>query len=73
MTNRDKSRDVQTRQPDASSAPAAPRFWVEEALQPRQPVRLPERVQRHLQALRLREGDAITLFDGRGEIGRAHV
>lgn len=64
MANRDKSRDFQqARQPDA---PAAPRFWVEEPLQPGGLVRLPERVQRHLQALRLREGDAITLFDGRG-------
>ncbi|AXK39003.1 16S rRNA (uracil(1498)-N(3))-methyltransferase [Crenobacter cavernae] len=43
-----------------------PRFFVDAALVPGAPFELPEPVLRHVQVLRLKEGDALTLFDGRG-------
>ncbi|OFZ72328.1 MAG: 16S rRNA (uracil(1498)-N(3))-methyltransferase [Betaproteobacteria bacterium RBG_16_64_9] len=44
----------------------AHRFWVDFALSVGAEVELPERVMRHVAVLRLREGDELTLFDGRG-------
>lgn len=43
-----------------------PRFYLDSPLVAGQSLDLPESVLRHVQVLRLREGDAITLFDGRG-------
>lgn len=43
-----------------------PRFYLADALQPGQNISLPENVIRHLQVLRVREGEEITLFNGNG-------
>ena len=43
-----------------------PRFYVDLPLAAGSMLDLPESVLRHVQVLRLREGDALTLFDGRG-------
>ena len=43
-----------------------PRFYLADALQPGQNITLPENVIRHLQVLRVREGEEITLFNGNG-------
>lgn len=43
-----------------------PRFYIELPLVAGQSLDLPESVLRHVQVLRLREGDTVTLFDGRG-------
>jgi len=45
---------------------SAPRLWVEQALAPGATVDLPAQATRHVAALRLRDGDAVTLFDGSG-------
>jgi 16S rRNA (uracil1498-N3)-methyltransferase len=45
---------------------AAPRLHCETALTPGATVELPERAARHVAALRLRPGDAVTLFNGDG-------
>jgi 16S rRNA (uracil1498-N3)-methyltransferase len=49
---------------------SAPRFFIDPAtatLAPRVELPLPDAVSRHaVQVLRLRDGDAVTLFDGRG-------
>jgi 16S rRNA (uracil1498-N3)-methyltransferase len=42
------------------------RFWVDAPLSPGADIELPERAARHAAVLRLREGDSVTLFDGRG-------
>jgi 16S rRNA (uracil1498-N3)-methyltransferase len=42
------------------------RFFVDMPLVCAESLRLPSRVVHHMQVLRLREGDAITLFNGRG-------
>ncbi|KZE32453.1 16S rRNA (uracil(1498)-N(3))-methyltransferase [Crenobacter luteus] len=43
-----------------------PRFFVDAALEAGTSFELPEPVLRHVQVLRLKEGDALTLFNGRG-------
>lgn len=43
-----------------------PRFFVATPLAGLRSLSLPDHVVRHVQVLRLKEGDAITLFDGRG-------
>lgn len=43
-----------------------PRFYCPDPLSPGAKVTLPETVSRHIQVLRLKEGDAITLFNGAG-------
>lgn len=43
-----------------------PRFFVDQPLVPGTSFTLPDEVVRHVQVLRLREGDAITLFNGQG-------
>ena len=43
-----------------------PRFWIDTPLSPGADVELPEAAVRHVAALRLREGDAVVLFDGTG-------
>jgi 16S rRNA (uracil1498-N3)-methyltransferase len=45
---------------------AAPRLWSEQPLAAGATIKLPEAAIRHIAALRLHEGDAITLFDGEG-------
>ena len=45
---------------------AAPRFHVPMALSPGAEIELPERAARHVAVLRLRQGDAVTLFNGGG-------
>ena len=45
---------------------SAPRLWVDLALAPGATVNLSAQAARHVAALRLRDGDAVTLFDGRG-------
>jgi 16S rRNA (uracil1498-N3)-methyltransferase len=47
-------------------APAAPRFHCEATLAVGATVRLSERAARHVAALRMRVGDALTLFNGDG-------
>ncbi|MGH8847612.1 MAG: RNA methyltransferase PUA domain-containing protein, partial [Polaromonas sp.] len=42
------------------------RFYADLALLPGSAVSLPEQAARHVQVLRLQPGDAITLFNGRG-------
>ena len=44
----------------------APRFYCDASLPPGATVALPERAARHAAALRLREGDAVVLFNGDG-------
>ena len=44
----------------------APRFYCDASLPPGATVELPERAVRHAAALRLREGDALVLFNGDG-------
>ena len=44
----------------------APRIWVPSGLAAGAQLALPERAARHVAALRLEEGDPITLFDGTG-------
>ena len=44
-----------------------PRFWHDSPLSPGAEIALSESAQRHVAALRLRDGDAITLFDGSGD------
>lgn len=46
--------------------PEAPRLYCEEALSPGATVEFSERAVRHVAALRLRTGDAVTLFGGDG-------
>lgn len=48
------------------SSSAAPRFFTDGPLAPGAEVDLPERVVRHVAVLRLRIGDALTLFNGSG-------
>ncbi|SCK12294.1 16S rRNA (uracil(1498)-N(3))-methyltransferase [Vogesella sp. LIG4] len=43
-----------------------PRFFIDAVLTTAEQYALPDSVVRHIQVLRLREGDAITLFNGRG-------
>jgi 16S rRNA (uracil1498-N3)-methyltransferase len=43
-----------------------PRFFVDIALVCGERLRLPDTIVRHLQVLRMREGDALTLFNGLG-------
>ena len=43
-----------------------PRFYVELPLPAGESIALPDHIVRHVQVLRLREGDALTLFDGSG-------
>ena len=43
------------------------RFYADIALVPGQSVTLPDQAARHVQVLRLQPGDAITLFNGRGD------
>src|SRR4051812_13472223 len=43
-----------------------PRFWVEESLSPGAILELSAEAARHVAALRLREGDLLALFNGRG-------
>jgi 16S rRNA (uracil1498-N3)-methyltransferase len=51
-----------------TSAPrAAPRLYCENALSSGADIKLSERAARHVQALRLQVGDALTLFDGSGD------
>jgi len=45
---------------------AAPRFFVAAELAPGAEIRLPDRAAHHLTVLRLRRGDGVTLFNGRG-------
>ena len=45
---------------------AAPRFFIDRPFAPGAEIELPERVVRHVAVLRLRMGDAITLFNGSG-------
>ncbi len=54
-----------------ASAHRAPRFFVPEMLTPGTEIRLPERAARHIAVLRLRDGAAITLFNGEGGECRA--
>lgn len=48
-----------------------PRFYVPQAFAAGETVMLPENVCRHVQVLRLRAGDEVELFDGRGVCARA--
>lgn len=59
--------------PDASPPPplVGPRLYCESGLAPGATIELPERAARHVAALRLREGDALTLFAGDGFEWRA--
>ena len=50
----------------SSPASEAPRLWVDYPLAAGAAVRLPPAAARHVAALRLREGDAVRLFDGSG-------
>lgn len=43
-----------------------PRFYCPDPLSPGARITLPETVSRHIQVVRLREGDTVTLFDGSG-------
>jgi 16S rRNA (uracil1498-N3)-methyltransferase len=43
------------------------RFYADTALVPGQTITLPDQAARHVQVLRLQPGDAITLFNGRGD------
>ncbi|WP_199102963.1 16S rRNA (uracil(1498)-N(3))-methyltransferase [Aquitalea sp. ASV11] len=43
-----------------------PRFFIETALAAGQTLSLPDAVVRHIQVLRLKEGDSLTLFNGQG-------
>lgn len=54
-------------------ASAAPRLYCAEALSPGATVELPERAARHVTALRLRAGDAVTLFAGDGHESAAVI
>lgn len=45
---------------------AAPRFFAPVTLSPGAEIELPERAARHVAVLRLRRGDAVTLFNGEG-------
>lgn len=49
-----------------STPPNAPRFCFDEPLAPGAEVELGERITRHVAALRLHAGDALTLFNGTG-------
>lgn len=51
---------------DQPPARTAPRFYVARPLSSGAEIELPPHVVRHVSALRLREGDAITLFNGSG-------
>ncbi len=44
----------------------APRLWVDEPLAAGATIDLPAHATRHVAALRLRDGNAVTLFDGQG-------
>ena len=44
----------------------APRFWIDVSLSPGAGIELSETARRHVAALRLKEGDEITLFNGAG-------
>src|SRR5262245_33161650 len=52
--------------PNDGPSTRAPRLYHDDALHPGATVELPERSARHVQALRLRNGDAVTLFNGDG-------
>jgi 16S rRNA (uracil1498-N3)-methyltransferase len=60
---------------------AMPRFFLDDSIQPGDVLTLPDEVARHVQVLRLKVGDALVLFNGRGgqygarlvEIGRRSV
>lgn len=54
-------------------APAAPRLYCEGTLSPGATIELPERAARHVAALRLRAGDAVTLFCGDGHESAAVI
>jgi len=54
-----------------ASGHRVPRFFVPEVLSPGTDIRFPERAARHVAVLRLREGEAITLFNGEGGECRA--
>ncbi len=45
---------------------AMPRFFIETPLAAGQTLSLPDAVVRHIQVLRLKEGDSLTLFNGQG-------
>ncbi len=49
-----------------STVSGAPRFWVPGPLEAGSRIDLPERAARHIGVRRLREGNAIVLFDGNG-------
>ncbi|MFO1362261.1 MAG: 16S rRNA (uracil(1498)-N(3))-methyltransferase [Burkholderiales bacterium] len=57
----------------ALPGPAAPRLYCEEPLAPGATVALSERAARHVAALRLRTGDAVTLFGGDGHESAAVI
>lgn len=58
-----------------------PRFYLAQAITPQSHFRLPENIVRHIHVLRLKTGDAISLFNGDGqqysavlqEIGKRHA
>ncbi len=51
---------------DSYGQHAMPRFFIDAVLTTAEQYALPDEVVRHIQVLRLREGDAITLFNGQG-------
>ena len=50
----------------AAHPSSAPRLWVEQGLAAGATIELPARATRHVAALRLHDGDTVTLFDGLG-------
>jgi 16S rRNA (uracil1498-N3)-methyltransferase len=52
--------------PDSAPLRSLPRFHIAQPLAPGAEIRLPDRAARHIAVLRLRQGDAILLFDGSG-------
>lgn len=52
--------------PSSASGPKAPRFFIDQPLARGAEIPLPEFVVRHIAALRLVPGDAVTLFNGEG-------
>ena len=50
----------------SESTARAPRLWVDQGLAPGATIELPAPATRHIAALRLRDGDAVKLFDGQG-------
>jgi len=50
----------------SSGFQTSPRLWIDQPLHAGASIELPERAVRHIAALRLRDGDSVTLFDGTG-------